>query len=809
MNYHVRRRGEYLGCFPLEELVRRRDSGEFTGVEYVQAEGTNDWQPMGMVLKQGYRTTPPPVPQTVVRHGPNPALVWGGVAGGVILCVLFVGVMAVMMARFQRNDGQRNYDRAAPLDQRSSANAFNELNPHAVATAGKPIIWSNDTLTVTDERKRQRAFRFKVWVDGYEKYGRRNPECDAEAGLFLRAYVAHYYGGPETTNFMSLAVESDKLAGDTNCTDPLVLTVAAAESLNRADSIHRFRRALAAYPGSSHKACPQFYATVRLAGLLGYDSDQAGPLQTSALQLLKQCFTDGSFTTDDQQDIADMFINGWGYRFFQRNALSVCDIASNAGPQYRWLSATLNGEHEVVEAWAARGGGYGNTVADKSWTDFHLHLGAARRDFTDAWQMEPNWPIAPERMIYVSLGDSDLDEMRIWFDRTTRAQIDYPRAWIDLRLGLHRRWYGNEKAMLALGVAAINTGRYDTDVPRKYIDCIYDAESEMGVPFGKHIFGRDDIWPNVKRMYDGYINAPSQKEYLRDWRTSYAVTAYFAGRYDVARAQLEALDWNPVASAMENWKVDLSLMPLEVAARTGPLGVKVSEAERTRERGDFSKSMKDYAGLKEAPEADDRTRQFIQCRLSELSAEQRLNAGEWIGLLPSRDDDPDWVFSQGKVHVLPDSAVEVESGSAGHMFYSRVRAGTDFEVRGQFELVRSGDSNFEGGVVMGVPDFRGYNWYGFRIERQKEEGDVACFSRGWSRPEIIRHIVLNDVTNSFDLTFEDGKVTASVNGIDVLEHADPPAEIDVPDSSFLVGLGAFGDSPGTVIRYRNVQLRTL
>lgn len=801
MNYRVRRQGDDLGSFPLDELRRRREAGQLTGAEYVQGEGNVDWQPLDLVLTQGYRTTPPPIPPMAVRSGSNHALIWVGIGGGIFFCFLFVLGLGIFMTRLQRDFVTAN--RVPP------GRGLNEVNPEAVAMAGKPIVWDKTTRTFADEQKREREFRTRLWVEGYEKHGRRNPECDAEALLFIRTYIADNYGGPEVTNSMSLPDESDKLANNPNCTDPLVLTVAADESVNRFDAIHRFERALAAYPESSHLAYPQFYATIRLAGGLGDRSDQAGALDTSALQLLKKCFTDGSFTPADQQDIAEIFINGWGYEFLHQNAPSICNIVSNAGPDYKWLALTLNGEREIMAAWAARGGGYADSVTDEGWQGFRTHLGSARGDFTAAWSMHPDWPIAPERMIYVSLGDSGLSEMRMWFDRTTQAQIDYATAWSDLRWGLRPRWYGNENALLALGVAAINTGRFDTDVPRKYIDCVYDVENEMGEPAGKHIFGRADIWPNLKRMYDGYVIEPSKKDYWAGWRTSYTIVAYFAGQYDVARAQLEALNWKPLPANMQDWNVDLSLMPIEVAARTGPLRVNVSAAERARDDGDFSSALNDYIAIKDSPQADDRTRQFIDRRLSELSAEKKLNDGQWISMLPVRDNDPDWVYSLGNVHVLPDGAVQVESGPKGHMFFSRVRAGMNFEVRGQFELVHSANKNFQGGVVMGVPNFNGYNWYGFRLKRHGEEGDVACFARGWSRQQIVRHLVLNDVTNSFDMTFQDGKVTASVNGLPVFDNAEPPRQIGVPDNSCLVGLGAFNDSPDTVIRYRNVQLRKL
>lgn len=133
----------------------------------------------------------------------------------------------------------------------------------------------------------------------------------------------------------------------------------------------------------------------------------------------------------------------------------------------------------------------------------------------------------------------------------------------------------------------------------------------------------------------------------------------------------------------------------------------------------------------------------------------------------------------------------------------------NFEIRGQFEVVRSSNKNFQGGLVMGMPDFDGYDWYGFRVKRHDEEGDVVSFSDGWTRDQIVQHLALNDVTNSFDFTFQNGKVTAAVNGTKVFNDAEPPINIRVPNNSYLIGLGAFSDSADTVIRYRNVQLRKL
>jgi hypothetical protein len=799
MNYRVRRQGQDLGLFPLEELRRRREAGEFNGGEYVQGEGMTDWQPLDLVLQQGHRLTPPPLPSSIARNEPNQALIWGGIAAGIVLCLVIVIAAGVLISKFQKAF-------TSTINQARRTSELNEPNPEGVALAGKPILWNTNTQTYADQQKRATEFRIHEWLDGYDKRSDRNPKYDAEADAFIRAYTARDNSGLETVSAPLLSDESDKLANVQDC-DPLVLTLAADQSLNQFDAMHRFDRALLAYPGSKHEAYPRFYAMVRLADLLGERSDRTGELETSALQMLKECFADGSFTPEYQQDIGEFFVYGWGKTFFGQNAASVCSIVKEAGTNYQWLALTLDGDREINAAWAARGEGYANEVTSDGWRGFHSDLSLAAGDLTSAWNLRPNWPLAPCLMMTVSLGDSGLEDMRTWFDRTTQAEIDYPKAWSELRWGLRPRWYGSLQAILAFGAAAVNSGRFDTEVPHDYFYCVQDVESELGLSAGQHIYDRPDVWPNLKRMYEGYIAAPSEQKDRDGWRTSYAVVAYFARQYDTARAQLEALNWKPLESNMKGWNFDLSLMPLEVAARTGPLGNEISVAEIERNHDEIPAALKKYTELKDSPQADERTREFIQRRLSELSIEDHLQKREWVSLLPTSDDDPNWVFSFGKAHVLPDGALEVESGPKGHMLFSRIRAGMDFEVRGQFELVHSSNQNFQGGVVIGMPEFDGYGWYGFRLKRHGEEGDVVSFSSGWSRNQITQHVVLNDVTNSFDMIFDNGKVTASVNGVSVFDHATPMEELNVPDNSCLIGLGAFNDSADTIIRYRNVQLR--
>jgi hypothetical protein len=747
-------------------------------------------------LEQGYRTTTPPVPPMVSRNGPNQAIVPVAIIAGI---VIFVG-MVVYFARV-------GYKATQLVNTSNSRRYLNQPKPQAVAVASQPVVWTTNSLTVADANKRGREFRLRQWLDGYEKRGQRNPSDDTEIVQFLQTWIARNYGGVAATNQLSLAEESDKLANDLNCTDPLVLTVVANNSASRVDATKRYERALATYAGSQHKAYPKFYANLMLAADLGERSEPSETLTTSALQLLAECFTDGSFTPDDQPEIAEILVNGWGENFFKRNPDSICAMVHGAGTNYQWLALVLDGEHEINEAWAARGSGYADTVMDAGQQSFSSHLATARSDLTSAWNLQPAWPVASARMMTVALGDSGIDEMRLWFDRTTTAQIDYPGAWSEMRWGLRPRWYGNEASMLAFGRTAIESGRFDTDVPRKYFDCVADVEAEMALPANRHIYGRADIWPDLQRLYDGYIAAPSQEKYRDGWRTSYAVVAYFAKKYEVARAQLEPLDWQPLPENLTGWNVDLSQMPLEVAARTGSLGKKISAAETLFAASKTGEALAEYKKLENSG-ADARTQQFIQARIASLQTATQLKNGGWLDFLPVQKDDPNWTFTLGQVQPLADGAVEVESAPTGHVLYCRTAIATNFEAKGQFEVVRpSGKNFFQAGLNFGDTSGDKNNWDSFRIRRYVG-GDAVSIGRGWTKTEIFRYAKLNDVTNTFDFIFKDGRVTASVNGTEIFHETKPPAELAAPGNSFIVGLGALSQA-NTVIRYRNVQIRNL
>jgi len=353
----------------------------------------------------------------------------------------------------------------------------------------------------------------------------------------------------------------------------------------------------------------------------------------------------------------------------------------------------------------------------------------------------------------------------------------------------------------------VETRRFDTDVPRKLFDCINDVESELQPPPGQHIYARPEIWPRIVDMYEGYVAYTRKSPNLQaGWRSAYATVAFLAGHLDVARTQLEALHWHPNAQPTTGFGRDLTLLPLQVAALTGSNAAQVLRAERAYSHRDFGDASKAYSELAGAADADDRTREFSRARLAALQQEAALARGEWVPFLPASPQDPNWQFDRGKVQCLSDGSVEIESSHLGHVIYARTRVGSDYEVTGEFEVVRSSTKDFQAGLVLGMPDNDISPWYGLTLKDNTNEGPCVCFSAAWTATAVSAPATFKSGPNTFRFRVRPSGVDAWLNETQLLRQAHPVKTLRLNEDS-LLGLGAFNDVNDTVIRYRNLKVR--
>src|SRR5665213_266455 len=794
MIYHVQIDGKDAGAFSLEDLRRRRTAGLMTGQELVWCAGMPGWQTLDATLG---------IPAGFVPGKKRDPWVAAGIVAAAIsvLCCVWFYVYAgrSLVHRFQTET--RRISQAASRSASPSETA-------GVEVARRPIHQTTNSLTEMDVQKKRKAFRVRQYLDAYKKQGAHDQPWDADGNALIRSWIDSNFGDDETANRVKAAALGNKFAADSSCHDVIVLTVAAATSVEYFESGRRYERAVAAFANSPYKAYLRLFATAELTQRVKFKHpERIGPLDQSAAQLFKQCLSDGSVRAEDQPDILDSLVNEWGAAFFARQGPEVCQAAEQAGPSFQWLALMFRGVNEINLAWKARGDVYGDTVSPTGCDGFQDHLAKARSSLTEAWKVHPDWPQASVKMISVAMAESELDEARQWFDRATRAQVDYPEAWSNMRWTLRPRWLGSMEAIKDFGIMAVDSGRFDTDIPRKFFDCVSDLENDTtDLQADQHLYGRADIWPAMKRMYEGYIAERSQASYAEGWREAYAVVAYFAHHYDVSAEQLKKIDWQLPRGELEGWGTDASLLPLEVAARTSASGRDIDRAEKARDEDRIDEALRIYQKLAKSPQ-DERTQKFIKYRVASLEVEQRLQSGHWIDFLPTSTNDLSWNVARGHSVVLPDGAVEIHSGPLGSMLFSRVRIGMQFEIKGEFEVVSSTTKDFQAGLVMGMPELKNEDWYSFRMKRNANEGQIAIYAKGWTLSGTSKPVTLDDHRNLFDFGFRDGNADVSVNGKKIMIHAKFPAPIKVCDNQLLVGFGAYNDMNETVIRYSHVQLR--
>jgi hypothetical protein len=200
-----------------------------------------------------------------------------------------------------------------------------------------------------------------------------------------------------------------------------------------------------------------------------------------------------------------------------------------------WFGAVVKGYAEIDRAWAARGGGYSNTVTEAGWKGFAEHLDLAEKDFNAAWALDSTLAQAPAGMITVCMGKSSgFAAEKMWMNRVLSAQMDFTDAYVNIFNAWLPRWGGTHDAILALGRQALATRAFDTELPdvllRAFNTVAGDLQSTKGDP--NLVWKNAKVWSDIQALFDGYLAEPSRAA-VRDWDlTRYAAFAWKCGKND-------------------------------------------------------------------------------------------------------------------------------------------------------------------------------------------------------------------------------------------------------------------------------------
>jgi hypothetical protein len=325
----------------------------------------------------------------------------------------------------------------------------------------------------------------------------------------------------------------------------------------------------------------------------------------------------------------------------ERNTVAISEAIDQTPWVDPWVRSLFRGVRYDADAWTARGEDFANRVTDEGWKGFHEGLDKARREYTESWQARPDRPEAANRMIAVAMADGRPGEsVRMWFDRTVAAEIDFLPAYRKVINSLRTRWGGDPDALARFARECYETRRFDTDVPLMAFEALeqmeYDRiDEEMRArnvkswlrlkPRPESIYRDEETYNLVAAVLDGYLQSSARtREYAR-FRSIYSAVAYKAGRYVEARKQLRAAESKLTPEAADTFLEER--VEGRIEAFGGPGGDDAVRAERLYESGSLPEADALFAKVSEL-----RRRRLspIWTAVDSRSASGDLSSGEAI-----------------------------------------------------------------------------------------------------------------------------------------------------------------------------------
>ena len=685
--------------------------------------------------------------------------------------------------------------------------------------AAQPIPSGPQAHVRSQDQPARLAWGRRHLVEGYDRFGLRNPKWDREARRLIELSVMPLIGTAFETPHEE-RVAAGRAAVAAGCNDPLVLYLLGravwAADADSAEPEQLFRQAVEGMKTVPYERAIARYTATSLFSRYANRNEGIqlrAPLRDLELAWFQQSLNDGSYAPDDDAVLIWQLMNGAGIGFFNRSHAAASAAMDKAEWVDPWVRLHFSGLHHIDEAWAARGQGWAKDTKPESWEVFRRLSALARRDLEESWRLRPDRPEAAYEMIQVSQdAEKDGEDCRFWFDRTVRAQMDFTPAYEAMRVHLLPRWGGSYAEMLSFAREAVDTGRFDTDVPLELLHTVMsirkDQRDENGGG-GQPIFERRDTYPSLEKMLERYLSEPSRAGEKNRFEAIWAVVADRAGKPEDALRHLKTAGYRLTQDA--EFYVEEEESPAEFVTRVvlqgGAAAADVAQGDQLRDKFDMEGALAAYRAAL-ARDISPQAAAALAHKIAQLEQERRLEKGEWVSFLPTSADLAGWKTELGSWRVERDGSLIGLSGARGLLLVSDARVGPDFEIRGRMELVSSTNDFYQGGVAFGYPSWKSQDWMSFRIKRNAGEGKVAYLSQHMYRAAAPPPQIDVANTNTFLVRVQGGKFSATVNGVSI--QKDVPLThglVRAPD--LRVGFGGYVDENVFSLRFRGIELRRL
>ncbi|MGO9113223.1 MAG: SHD1 domain-containing protein [Thermoguttaceae bacterium] len=492
-------------------------------------------------------------------------------------------------------------------------------------------------FTAHDFRKRRLEYGTRIYREAYLKVGKKDPAWDAAAVALLDAVArSEAYRDlppgwvcdkPSDEGLRALAAA----VREKGCDDPLVFSIYAGTLATPRWSPALTQTATRMIDELRQRHYPPLHAATLACKVLALSGNREDQVATAALldSLAAAACTedfqgiDRRFVLKSIQDDLAPLPGG-----IHRLAVT---LAARAGAD-PWIASILMGEVELALGIRAKYPDRFSALLNERLQDPRAYWQAAERHFIKAWQLHRDYPEPAVLMMPLAeVSAAPENDVRLWFDRATAAQFDWTPAYTEMRQHLLNR--GDSEALYAFGVECLKTGRYDTDIPWRFLVCLFEARLLTGSDAS---WRRRDVYANIREFFRGNAQDPRNKN-MDYFSSQEALFAYCAGHFQDARAALDKVGDRLDKSAFMGNAPDLDVVVARTYALTGPLAAQAQAMEKAADSGQAEKVIGACRQMLATLDRADKARPYFRDRLVTAEIEAKFVAGQWVPIQPDAD----------------------------------------------------------------------------------------------------------------------------------------------------------------------------
>ena len=482
--------------------------------------------------------------------------------------------------------------------------------------------------------------------------------------------------------------------------------------------------------------------------------------------------------------------------------------ASSALPD--WAKNALLGVLEKDYAWKLRGGDWAANVTEDGWKGFRKHLEIAREKLTASWTGNPKDPKAAATMIQVTMGlGGDIAELQKWFHRAISAGFSDEAPYQYFINAISSKWGGSWLHMLAFGEACMDSGRYDTVVP-KYLLGILSAVSAE-VPEWRKLYSNPEIRDRVGKLLMQSLATTTDEKAKAELLGQAAVYAWLAGDYPQAVKHLEKGVIEPngaaasilkqVNSTVERMKIECHIF--SSAAKEPYLAAIAAKDEKN---WDVAAEAFILARLRAPASAVN----YLRGQLAVLEFEKDM-ALKHRAKVPMKDNNAGWTTLGASASINSDKL---------HLVGAQRNSKTIFEGRVPAKFVMTGRYSFPGTttpesrdllIIFGAAAIGGDSaekgWNCFHFWSSKTEPKrIAALEEDYRPPNNLNKTFEFPDSGVFKLTRNSKGVSLHIDDKPVYENIRLP--LNDENSHPHIGFGARYPARGMVLEISDVEIRS-